>query len=201
MITSLWRQNDVATSFWRHNDVVISSCVHWVMSDISSLPKGCFSSDLILSHVSRVFNPLKPRQNGRHFINDIFKVIFLHENSCIWFQISMPYIRKGPINNQSSLAPKMNWRRTGDKPVPEPMYVYTLLCFWLDEDRYDHKDDNIKKPWVKITEFVHSFCSMRDLFYGVLSAMSKHRFRYWQNKQPIPLTMVTLFPCKYINTL
>ena len=31
-ITSLWRQNDVATSFWRHNDVIIAShvrCESW----------------------------------------------------------------------------------------------------------------------------------------------------------------------------
>ena len=30
-ITSLWRQNDVATSFWRHNYVIIASCVRWVL--------------------------------------------------------------------------------------------------------------------------------------------------------------------------
>ena len=29
MITTLWRQNDVATSFRRHNDVIIASCVCW----------------------------------------------------------------------------------------------------------------------------------------------------------------------------
>ena len=29
IITSLWRQNDVATSFWRHNDATMASCVRW----------------------------------------------------------------------------------------------------------------------------------------------------------------------------
>ena len=33
IITSLLRQNDVATSFWRNNDVVITSCVRWVLGD------------------------------------------------------------------------------------------------------------------------------------------------------------------------
>ena len=33
-ITSLLRQNDVATSFWRHNDVILASCVRWVMAFI-----------------------------------------------------------------------------------------------------------------------------------------------------------------------
>ena len=30
IITSLLRQNDVATSFWRNNDVIFTSCVRWV---------------------------------------------------------------------------------------------------------------------------------------------------------------------------
>ena len=29
---------------------------------------------------------MRPRQYGRHLADDIFKVIFLHENSCIWFK-------------------------------------------------------------------------------------------------------------------
>ena len=32
-ITSLLRQNDVATSFWRNNDAIIASCVRWVDTD------------------------------------------------------------------------------------------------------------------------------------------------------------------------
>ena len=30
MITSLLRQNDVATSFWRNDDISLASCVPWV---------------------------------------------------------------------------------------------------------------------------------------------------------------------------
>ena len=30
MVTSLLRQDDVATSFWRNNDVIIASCVRWI---------------------------------------------------------------------------------------------------------------------------------------------------------------------------
>ena len=32
IITSLKRQNDVATSFWRWNDVIITSCVRWELN-------------------------------------------------------------------------------------------------------------------------------------------------------------------------
>ena len=31
IITSLLRQNDIATSFWRYNDVIITSCVRWIL--------------------------------------------------------------------------------------------------------------------------------------------------------------------------
>ena len=34
------------------------------------------------SIVANIFNILRPRQNGRHFLNGIFKYIFFNEN--IW---------------------------------------------------------------------------------------------------------------------
>ena len=47
-ITSLWRQNDVATSFWRHNDVIIASCARWVRLSVD---------DHISRYVNRSANP------------------------------------------------------------------------------------------------------------------------------------------------
>ena len=44
-------------------------------------------------------NTLSPRQNGRHFADDIFKCIFLNENIWIPIKISLKFIPKGPINN------------------------------------------------------------------------------------------------------
>ena len=39
-------------------------------------------------------NTLRPRQNGRHFPDDIFKSIFLFENVWIWINISLKKFRK-----------------------------------------------------------------------------------------------------------
>ena len=49
-------------------------------------------------------NTLRPRQNGRHFADDIFKCIFLNKN--VWFptKITLKFIPKGLINNISALA-------------------------------------------------------------------------------------------------
>ena len=75
-------------------------------------------------------NSLRPRQNGRHFANDIFKCIFLNENVWIPIEIWMKFVPKGPINNIPALVQIMAWRRRGDKPLSEPMMVSltTHIC-------------------------------------------------------------------------
>ena len=75
-------------------------------------------------------NTLGPRQNGRHFADDIFKCIFLNENVRILIKISLRFVPKGPINNIPSLVQIMAWRRPGDKPLSEAMMVNlpTHIC-------------------------------------------------------------------------
>ena len=68
-------------------------------------------------------NSLRPRQNGRHFADDIFKHIFCNENVWIPIKISLKFVPKGPINNIPSLVQIMAWRRPGDKPLSEPIMV------------------------------------------------------------------------------
>ena len=69
------------------------------------------------------FNTLRPRQNGRHFADNIFKCIILNENVWILIRISMKFISKGPINNIQALVQIMAWRRPSAKPLSEPMMV------------------------------------------------------------------------------
>ena len=68
-------------------------------------------------------NTLRPRQDGRHFPDDIFKRIFLNENVWIALEISLNFVPKGPINNILALVQIMTWRRPGDKSLSEPMMV------------------------------------------------------------------------------
>ena len=68
-------------------------------------------------------NTLRPRQNGRHFADDILNSIFLNENVRIPIKISLTFVPKGPIDNIPSLVQTMAWRRPGDKPLSEPMMV------------------------------------------------------------------------------
>ena len=68
-------------------------------------------------------NTLKPRQNGRHFADAIFKCIFLNKNVLISIKISLKFVLKGSINNIPALVQIMAWRWPGDKPLFEPMMV------------------------------------------------------------------------------
>ena len=78
----------------------------------------------------RPFNTMRPRQNGRHFADDIFKCIFLNENVWISIKISLKFVPKGPIKYIPALVQIMAWRLPGDKPLSEPMMVRlpTHIC-------------------------------------------------------------------------
>ena len=69
---------------------------------------------------------LRPRQNSRPFADDTFKRIFLNENIRISINISLMFVPRGPVNNNPALVQIMAWRRSGDKPLSEPMMVSLL---------------------------------------------------------------------------
>ena len=72
---------------------------------------------------SHLVNSLRPRQNGPHFPDDIFKCIFLNENVWISIKISLKFALKSLINNIPALVQIMAWRRQGGMPLSEPMVV------------------------------------------------------------------------------
>ena len=63
-------------------------------------------------------------QNGRHFPDDIFKVIFSYENCFILIEIPLKFVPHGPFNNIPAFIQIMAWRRSGDKPLSEAMMKY-----------------------------------------------------------------------------
>ena len=78
-----------------------------------------------------ILNTLRPRQNGRHFPDDIFKWIFLNENVWISLKISSKFVPKVWINNIPALVQIMAWRRPGHKPLSEPMMVQLLAHIYV----------------------------------------------------------------------
>ena len=74
----------------------------------------------------QLVNTLKPRQNGRRFADNTFKRIFLNEYVKSLIEISLKFVPKGLININPALVQIMAWRRSGDKPLSEPMMVSLL---------------------------------------------------------------------------
>ena len=56
--------------------------------------------------------------------DDNLKCIFLNENDRTLIQISLKFVPRSPIDNNSALVQVMAWRRTGDKPFPELMLTH-----------------------------------------------------------------------------
>ena len=52
---------------------------------------------------------------------DTIKFIVLNENDKVPIRISLKFVRGSPVDNNQALVQVMAWRRTGDKPLPEPM--------------------------------------------------------------------------------
>ena len=53
--------------------------------------------------------------------DDIFMCIFMNGKFCILIRISPKFVPKVLIYNMPALVQVMDWRRTGDKPLSEPM--------------------------------------------------------------------------------
>ena len=86
----------------------------------------------------RTINTLRPRQNGRHFADDIFKRIFVNANVKISIKISLKFVPKSPVSNILALVQIMAWRRPGAKPLSEPVMVSLLTHICV-----------IRPQWVK----------------------------------------------------
>ena len=97
--------------------------------------KSC-NTKFINSMNNTTFNTLRPRQNGRHFADAIFKRIFVNENIWIPIKISLKFVPKGSINNIPALVPIMAWRRPGDKPLSEPMMVNLPMYICINRPQW-----------------------------------------------------------------
>ena len=95
-------------------------------------------------------NTLRPKQNGRHFADDIFKWIFLNENVWIPIKISLKFVLQGPINNIPALVQIMAWRQPGDKPLSGPMMVRLPTHICITGPQW------VKLRWSKIKQWKSS---------------------------------------------
>ena len=104
---------------------MIPGSIWWIYDQLSVIENTPSS---MLPHLLN--NTLRQRQNGCHFADNIFKCLFFNENVWISIKISLKFVSKGPMNNIPALVHIMAWRRSGNKPLSEPMMVSlpTYIC-------------------------------------------------------------------------
>ena len=92
-------------------------------------------------------NTLRPRQNGNHFPDDIFKYIFLFENVRISIKISLKFVLKCQVNYIPVLVQIMAWRRPGDKPLSKPMMVSLLTHICVTRPQWVNQHGRRAMGW------------------------------------------------------
>ena len=118
--------SNVAKHFYSHlyGDVILMKLLVRSVTNWKFREKMIFQFQwLLFWNASGIVNTLRPRQYSRHFPDDIFIYIFLHENLYTSIKFSLKFVPNGPINNIPALVQIMAWRRQGDKPLSEPMMI------------------------------------------------------------------------------
>ena len=127
---------------------VISNLIIWMMA-IPFINKWCGevmaqyhgkNCQIMLTHEAETkWTPFRRRHFQVHFVE--WKCLNSEKKS-------QKFVPKGPINNIPSLVQIMAWRRTGDKPLSEPMMVCLLthICVtrpqWVKYGDFNHCDNN-----------------------------------------------------------
>ena len=78
----------------------------------------------------------------------VFKCIFLNGNVWISLKISLKFVPKVPINNIPALVPILAWRRSGDKPLFEPMMVSLLTHICVTRPQWVNKREHVLKKLI-----------------------------------------------------
>ena len=81
-----------------------------------------FGWELVPSWIPIANRNTQHMKNYRCHVSNIppIQMSCLHENDRIPIHSSLKYVWRSPINHLTELIQVMAWRRTGDKPLPEP---------------------------------------------------------------------------------
>ena len=125
---------------------------------------------------SQLLNTSPPWQNGRYFATDIFKRIFLNENFRILIQISLNFVPKGILDNNSALFQVMAWRRIGDKPLPESMLTLVTDAYMRHqgEMRYSYGKNELSHRGLNKIVAIWQLIYSNGPFWKI-------RFTFWLN--------------------
>ena len=108
-VTSFASGFDILKQLAQEAEVPLNA-FNWGLDKMANILEIIFSNTFswpggeINNNSASMLNTLRPRQNGRHFPDDIFKWIFLNENVRILIKISQKFVPRGLINNTPALV-------------------------------------------------------------------------------------------------
>ena len=117
-----------------------------------------------------------PRRNEQHFTDDIFKRIFFNKNVWILIKISLKFVPKGPINNIPSLVQIMAWRRSGDKPLSEPMMVSSPTHICVTRSQWVNRPQSVKIMWY--AELICTKCLPQGMFFFQIKIVYTNNYSF-----------------------
>ena len=124
VVSNLYSLVCVFKNIWDHPSILF---IGITVSVLRSLWFPIIQPENIVGHLITLwvcFNTLRPRHDGCHFTDNIFKYIILNENVWISTDILQKFIPKGLIDNTAALVQIMAWRRSGAMPLFEPMMTW-----------------------------------------------------------------------------
>ena len=127
-----WWFETPSRSLWRHSNEN-SVKVEWKNTKIISRE---YIRICRLSFCSMCL-PIAPGQNDRHFSSALPSII--SANFRVMIQISLELVPRGRIDDKSALVQVMAWRRTGDRPLAEPVLTqFIVLGSWCVRGLHMH---------------------------------------------------------------
>ena len=107
-----------------------------------------------------ILNTLRPKRNGYHNSDDSF----LNKNVWISIKIPLKFVLLCLINNIAALVQIMTWRRSGDKPLSEPMMVSLLTHICVTQPQWVE----CKVYWFRNTIGNSRSCQCRHIHFFLL---------------------------------
>ena len=125
---------------------------------------SCHNSPTLEISVSLLVNTLRPRQNGRHFPDDIFERKY-------WISISMSltFVLKGPVNSIVAFVRIMS----------EPMMVSLLTYICANEFIILHQEANVRNTVSRIVQnyFLTKCYSVR---WNLVHPCEQFEYKIWR---------------------
>ena len=170
-------------SEWKDMDLVVGQILHGLCTTCSI---GAESAGILGLWGSRaacnlmksqekaslhcIVNSLRPRRNRCRFADNIFKCFSFNENVWISIEVPLKFVPKGPINNIPALVQILAWRRSGDKPLSEPMLV-SIFSWYYNTGNCCY--GALIWCYRKVSQYYSAFsgyCSARSWYYSALTA-------------------------------